>query len=737
MDDPNITMEEYIRLEEEKARRCGKVYNWKTATYGKIWYDEDVHDLRSVETKFPAIVFNDSLTSNETPSCEPTVSSLNDEIDFRISFNESDDEDYTNEFPAIVYNDALTSKSDFLTEPTVSPQLIDEFNLKDEISLFKCDEEEQNVLYFNDLFSFNVIYPDDSKSGENNDDDKINIEHSSGDLSVKPLPDVINIDVGAYAQGTVYTTYSLNEYNVFDTGINTAYPGEWIRRIDFLYSFRVLYKVEDIATCLVEYVKFWDDWEVDHYGNANLAVMSSSTVTYTSIFSDYEEPSDAGSPRVIVYGYDGLPMHPVDPYVEAALQAPGQAPPSPDYILGPEHPPSPDCVHGLEPLPADASPAALSPGYIAESDPKEDPEEDSEEDPEEDPDEDPAYYLADGGDNADDESSDDDEEQEASKDDDEEDEHLAPADSSVVPTIDPVPSAEDTEAFETNESAPTPVPSSRRRMDRMFIRPQIPMSNTAEALIAEIRLRAASPSTHHPSEIPSPPLLLPSTTHRYDLLEADMPLWKRARFTTPIGRFEIGESSSAAAARQAGHTLAHRVDYGFMDTMDASIRTAESRAMTAIGEINERVTDLATTQRQDARELYMHCEDAQDDRALLGAQAIEAQIRALQRDIDVLLRQRIRDKDRLTAHIQHDHDKFRDLKMPPKKRTVTTTTTTTPMTDAQLKALIAQGVADALAERDTTEVGMATTVMIQEVTEEGECLLLESVPTMTSSNVNP
>ncbi|GKD43446.1 putative reverse transcriptase domain-containing protein [Tanacetum coccineum] len=36
--------------------------------------------------------------------------------------------------------------------------------------------------------------------------------------------------------------------------------------------------------------------------------------------------------------------------------------------------------------------------------------------------------------------------------------------------------------------------------------------------------------------------------------------------------------------------------------------------------------------------------------------------------------------------------------MPPKKRTATTTTTTTPMTDAQLKALIAQGVADALAE---------------------------------------
>ncbi|GJV39871.1 hypothetical protein Tco_1418311 [Tanacetum coccineum] len=55
MDNPNITMEEYIRLEEEKARRCGKVYNWETAKYDKIWYDEDVHDLRSIEIEFPVI----------------------------------------------------------------------------------------------------------------------------------------------------------------------------------------------------------------------------------------------------------------------------------------------------------------------------------------------------------------------------------------------------------------------------------------------------------------------------------------------------------------------------------------------------------------------------------------------------------------------------------------------------------------------------------------------------------
>ncbi|GKC15769.1 hypothetical protein Tco_1012551, partial [Tanacetum coccineum] len=170
MDYPNITMEEYIRLEEEIARKRRKVFNWETTKYGKIWYDGDVYDLRSVETEFPAIVFNDNLTLNETLSCEPT-----------------------NEFPAIVYNDALTSKLEFLTKPAVSPQHIDEFDLKDETSLSECDEEEQNVLYFNDLFPFNLIYHDDSKSDKDNDDDKINIKQSSGG-------NVINTDDGAYAQ---------------------------------------------------------------------------------------------------------------------------------------------------------------------------------------------------------------------------------------------------------------------------------------------------------------------------------------------------------------------------------------------------------------------------------------------------------------------------------------------------------------------------------------------------------
>ncbi|GKC91251.1 hypothetical protein Tco_1151900, partial [Tanacetum coccineum] len=215
-----------------------------------------VHNLRFVENEFPAIAFNDSLTLGETLFCKPTVSSLNNEIDFRISFDEFDDEDYTviydknslsykiitvndlkmdlendndkvnmpsflspeptvsyfddldffndfeKEFPAIVYNDALTSKLDFLTEPALSPQHINEFDLKDETPLSEYDEEEKNILYFNHLFPFKTIYLDELKSDTDNVNDKINIEQSLGNLSVKPLPDVINTDVGAYAHGS-------------------------------------------------------------------------------------------------------------------------------------------------------------------------------------------------------------------------------------------------------------------------------------------------------------------------------------------------------------------------------------------------------------------------------------------------------------------------------------------------------------------------------------------------------
>ncbi|GKF56418.1 hypothetical protein Tco_0166758 [Tanacetum coccineum] len=107
--------------------------------------------------------------------------------------------------------------------------------------------------------------------------------------------------------------------------------------------------------------------------------MSSATsvVTYTSVYTDSEpgrafwgandeEISEGGIPRVIVLGYNGLPMQPV-------------APPSPDYIPGPKDPQTPPDEHEFpaeeQPLPPVDSPTAESPGYVTRSDPEEDPKE--------------------------------------------------------------------------------------------------------------------------------------------------------------------------------------------------------------------------------------------------------------------------------------------------------------------------------------------------------------------------
>ncbi|GJX58388.1 hypothetical protein Tco_0289778 [Tanacetum coccineum] len=96
MDNPSMTMEEYIKFEEEKARKRGKVFNWQTATYGKIKVDDYLHDLSSLEAEFLAIVINDAFAPQDTFQCKSYLSTpINDEFDFRISFNESDDEDYT------------------------------------------------------------------------------------------------------------------------------------------------------------------------------------------------------------------------------------------------------------------------------------------------------------------------------------------------------------------------------------------------------------------------------------------------------------------------------------------------------------------------------------------------------------------------------------------------------------------------------------------------------------------
>ncbi|GKF41175.1 hypothetical protein Tco_0124517, partial [Tanacetum coccineum] len=213
-----------------------------------------------------------------------------------------------------------------------------------------------------------------------------------------------------------------------------------------------------------------------------------STITYTSISSPYEDFSDMGSP-----GVEGLPMFPQDPY--AYIEGAFQAPPSPDYIPGPELPPSPIYIPYVpepvypenmppeddvlpaeeQPLPAAESPTADSPRYIADSDLEVDPKEYDDED---DLEEDPADYPTDTRDDGDDEeSSDDDDDIKEDEDEEDEEEHLAPADSTAIafPAAEHAPSAEETKLFETDEFAATPPPHPAYRVTaRMSIRHQSP-----------------------------------------------------------------------------------------------------------------------------------------------------------------------------------------------------------------------------------------------------------------------
>ncbi|GJS92313.1 hypothetical protein Tco_0774949 [Tanacetum coccineum] len=167
------------------------------------------------------------------------------------------------------------------------------------------------------------------------------------------------------------------------------------------------------------------------------------TVTYTAVSSPFGGLSDIGSP--------------------------GVSPPPPDFVPEPVYPefmPPEDEILPTEeqPLPAADLPTVDSPGYIPESYPEEDPEEDDDEDPEEDP----ADYPVDGGDDGDDED-------EPYDDDEDEDEEAS--------------SAEETEPFETDESAATPPP------------------HPAYSVTARISIRDETPISLPPrEEIPSPPL---------------------------------------------------------------------------------------------------------------------------------------------------------------------------------------------------------------------------------------
>nr|GEU50064.1 hypothetical protein [Tanacetum cinerariifolium] len=305
---------------------------------------------------------------------------------------------------------------------------------------------------------------------------------------------------------------------------------------------------------------------------------TSSAVTYTSVYTDSEpgsvfwgadkELSDRGSLRVIVYGYDRLPMPPV-------------APPSPDYIPGPEEPQTPPAPHDEDehkpmfiqpydhdfPHDPDFVPEPIYPEYIpledehilpaeeqpltpiisptaeslgAESDPEEDPEEYDEDETEDDP----VDYPMDGGDDGDDDdgnSSGYDADDEDEGEEEEEEEHLAPADSVVVP-IDELAEVERLLAM------PTPSPS--------------PLTSLSPPSVGERLERCIAPAVLPSLSLLPFSYLPPPVDHRDGIPESDQPPCKRLCLSTLGSRYEVGESS----------TRGRRIDYGFTNIVETEMR---------------------------------------------------------------------------------------------------------------------------------------------------------------------
>nr|GEU74243.1 hypothetical protein [Tanacetum cinerariifolium] len=70
-------------------------------------------------------------------------------------------------------------------------------------------------------------------------------------------------------------------------------------------------------------------------------------------------------------------------------------------------------------------------------------------------------------------------------------------------------------ALKLRAASPSPIPPPRIRRARISVRPQTQLSAATEALIAVVVIPLP------PLPLPSPPLLLPATNHREDVLEAD------------------------------------------------------------------------------------------------------------------------------------------------------------------------------------------------------------------------
>ncbi|GKE96393.1 hypothetical protein Tco_1581248, partial [Tanacetum coccineum] len=230
------------------------------------------------------------------------------------------------------------------------------------------------------------------------------------------------------------------------------------------------------------------------------------------------------------------------------------------------------------------------------------------EDPKEDPADNPTYR--DDDDEEEEESFEDDaDDKEKDEDEEEEEEHLALVDSVLPPAYHTTTRMLRAESPSTSHplSLSPPIILTRTRASMAMMRADAPSTYYLAS-------RSETPPSGKPPLLPiplptsSPPLLLPSTDCRADVLEVMLPPRKRLCIA-PDPRYEIRESLTAPTARLTG---GFRADYGFVGTLDAEIRQDLDR------EVGYGITD--TWDEMDTDEIYRRRDDAQDDRSLMSSQ---------------------------------------------------------------------------------------------------------------------
>nr|GEX41332.1 hypothetical protein [Tanacetum cinerariifolium] len=405
---------------------------------------------------------------------------------------------------------------------------------------------------------------------------------------------------------------------------------------------------------------------------------------------------------------------PEDPY--AYVIAVFQALPPPNYVLGPKEPkqapPSPVYIPYV--------PKPKYPEYIPPED-ESDPDKDLEDDDDEDPKEDPADYPVnhDGEEEEEEPSRDDadeEDEEQDEDDDDEEEEHSASAD-----TIPPPP------ALRLCLFPPSPLTP----LSSLF--PQIPSPP----------LPTSPPILPIPLPTASPPLQLLSSDRRADRPEVTLPPRKRLSIVH-CSRCEAGESSAAAAAR----LIEEDIRYGIRDTWIDPRDVAEEEALTTFEGVNTRGRQTEIFQRVKALvdDSQYHYETSRlvDQEARCSREACAHSIglsSAVHFELQGYMNhtwvqdQRIDAHDTLIATLTTQLSSLQghlvtalvllytqcDVKMAPKRAAPRRTTrlnpgatsdpnqapstTTTTITNAQLQAMIDQGVNAALATCDANRTG--------------------------------